>query len=142
MPRSGSTPDVLVDTSVALALLLGDHEAHDATHRALLGRSLGLSGHAAFETFSVLTRLPPPARRSPETVSRLIAGSFPYSQFLGARQHADLSARMGTLRIAGGAVYDALVGSAAVAHQLALVTRDRRALPTYRALEVDVELLD
>lgn len=142
MPRSGSTPDVLVDTSVALALLLGDHEAHDAAHHALRGRSLGLSGHAAFETFSVLTRLPPPARRSPQTVCRLIAGNFPHSRFLDAGQHADLSARLGALRIAGGAVYDALVGAVAVGHDLPLATRDRRALPTYRALEVDLELID
>jgi predicted nucleic acid-binding protein len=57
-------------------------------------------------------------------------------------QHRRGEIGVGHERIAGGAVYDALVGSAAVAHQLALVTRDRRALPTYRALEVDVELLD
>jgi len=38
-------------------------------------------------------------------------------------------------------VYDALVGAAAAEHRLVLVTRDRRALDTYRALGVDVELL-
>lgn len=142
MPRNADTPDALVDTSVALAMLLGDHEAHEGAQATLRGRSLGLSGHAAFETFSVLTRLPPPARRGPQTVGRLVAASFPGSRFLDAREHAVLSARLAELRIAGGAVYDALVGAAAVAHGLPLITRDRRALPTYRALEVDVELLE
>jgi predicted nucleic acid-binding protein len=34
-----------------------------------------------------------------------------------------------------------LVGAVAAEHGITLVTRDRRALSTYRALEVDVELL-
>jgi predicted nucleic acid-binding protein len=38
-------------------------------------------------------------------------------------------------------VYDALVGATAVEHRLVLATRDRRALDTYRALDVQVELL-
>ena len=59
MPASGSGPDLLVDTSVAVALTVADHEHHVATFEALGDRRLGLAGHAAFETFSVLTRLPP-----------------------------------------------------------------------------------
>ncbi|MFN0155587.1 MAG: PIN domain-containing protein, partial [Gaiella sp.] len=65
MPTSGSRDVVLVDTSVAIALVTSDHQQHKVVFDALGGRRLGLSGHAAFETFSVLTRLPPPARRSP-----------------------------------------------------------------------------
>ena len=107
----------------------------------MAGRRLGLAGHAAFETFSVLTRLPSPARRSPATVARLLATSFPYNRFLGARPTASLLAELETARIAGGGVYDALVGAAAREHGLRLATRDRRALDVYRALEVDVELL-
>lgn len=103
MPTSAERPDVLVDTSVAVALVVGDHRFHEATMRALEGRRLGLAGHAAVETFSVLTRLPPPSRR--------------------------------------GSVYDALVGATAVEHRSKLATRDRRAVDTYRALGVDVELL-
>ncbi|MDP9345545.1 MAG: hypothetical protein M3P44_07450 [Actinomycetota bacterium] len=44
-------------------------------------------------------------------------------------------------RIAGGSVYDALVGATAAEHLVALATRDRRALDTCRALGVHVELL-
>ena len=38
-------------------------------------------------------------------------------------------------------MYDALVGAAAREHGIALATRDRRALDTYRALDVRLELL-
>ncbi len=53
----------------------------------------------------------------------------------------DLFDRLPTIGIGGGAVYDALVGAAATHHRLRLATRDRRALETYRALEVELELL-
>jgi len=43
---------------------------------------------------------------------------------------------------AGGAVYDALVGATAAAAGVRLTTRDRRALDTYRALDLDFEILD
>jgi predicted nucleic acid-binding protein len=134
-------PDVLVDTSVAVALAVADHEHHEPTFRALGGSRLGLAGHAAFEAFSVLTRLPPPARRSPATVARLLAATFPHSRFLGARAAASLLAELDTTGIAGGAVYDALVGAVANEHRLRLATRDRRALEVYRLLDVEVELL-
>ena len=141
MPGSGNGPDLLVDTSVAVALAVADHEHHDATFRALADLRLGLAGHAAFETFSVLTRLPPPARRTPAAVARLLAAGFPQSKFLGPRAAASLLGELHALGIAGGAVYDALVGATANEHGLALATRDRRALETYRALEVRVELV-
>jgi predicted nucleic acid-binding protein len=40
--------------------------------------------------------------------------------------------------VSGGAVYDALVGATAGEQRVPLLTRDLRALPTYRALDVDV----
>ncbi len=141
MPASGSGPDLLVDTSVAVALTVADHEHHVATFEALGDRRLGLAGHAAFETFSVLTRLPPPARRTPAAVARLLAAGFPHSKFLGAKAAAALLANLDTLGIAGGAVYDALVGASANEHGLALATRDHRAIETYRALQVRVEFV-
>ncbi|BBX97216.1 type II toxin-antitoxin system VapC family toxin [Mycobacterium lacus] len=139
MPASGST--VLVDTSVAVALVVADHDHHEDTFQALRGRTLGLAGHAAFETFSVLTRLPPPARRTPATVAKLLTRTFPETRFLGPRAATSLLTGLGAAEIAGGAVYDALVGAVANEHRLPLATRDRRALEVYRALEVNVELL-
>ncbi len=139
--RPSTGPELLVDTSVAVALVVGDHQHHDATFDALAGRRLGLAGHAAFETFSVLTRLPPPARRTPAAVARLLEAGFPHTRILGPEAAGTLLAGLHDRGIAGGSVYDALVGATACEHELALATRDSRALEIYRALEVDVELL-
>jgi len=83
----------------------------------------------------------PPRRATPATVARLLAADFPHSRFLGADATMSLFAELTAIGIAGGAVYDALVGASAREHGLALATRDRRALATYRALDVRVELL-
>src|SRR3954470_16902715 len=139
--RPSAGPDLLVDTSVAVALVVSDHRHHDETFESLEGRRLGLAGHAAFETLSVLTRLPPPARLTPATVARLLGANFPDSRFLGGKAGRALLAQLESRKIAGGSVYDALVGAAANEHDLTLATRDRRALDTYRALEVRVELI-
>jgi predicted nucleic acid-binding protein len=74
-------------------------------------------------------------------VARLLAANFPYSRFLSEQAAAALLANLQTKGIAGGAVYDALVGAAAAEHRLPLATRDRRALDTYRALDVAIELV-
>jgi predicted nucleic acid-binding protein len=132
---------VLVDTSVAIALVVADHGHHRDVVQAVGHRNLGLAGHAAFESFSVLTRLPPPARRSPRVVAALLAHDFPATRFLSYRAAAELLARLGSLDIAGGSVHDALVGAAAVEHGLTLITRDRRAADTYRRLDVKFDLL-
>lgn len=138
---SGSRPVTLVDTSAAVALLVVDHRYHQATFDALAGRQLGLAGHAAFETFSVLTRLPPPARRTPSAVRRLLASNFPESRFLSAELAATVLDELAGHGLAGGAVYDALVGACALEQGLTLASRDQRALSTYRELGVDVEMI-
>jgi predicted nucleic acid-binding protein len=138
--RSGST--ALVDTSVAVPLVVADHPAHRVVMAANRGSRWGLAGHAAFETFSVLTRLPPPGRRGGRAVQRLLSSNFPATRFLDGQAASDLLARLPDLDIAGGAVYDALVGATAAHHGLLLVTRDRRAADTYRALDVRFDLLE
>lgn len=141
MPTNDDPPDLLVDTSVAVALLVADHKHHQTTFDHVGQQALGLAGHAAFETFSVLTRLPSPARRTSATANRLIAENFARSRFLSATGAADLLASLPRHGIAGGSVYDALVGVTAKEHGLTLATRDRRAVETYRALDVDFELI-
>jgi predicted nucleic acid-binding protein len=141
MPTGGRRPDVLLDTSAAVALTVADHEFHRATSDALDGRRLGLAGHAAFETYSVLTRLPPPARRSPAVVVRVLSANFPANRFLSADATSELLDRLADEGISGGAVYDALVAAVALEQRRPLATHDRRALETYRVLGVDVELL-
>lgn len=136
-----SPEEYLVDTSVAVALVVADHEHHATVTASLSGRRLGLAGHAALETYSVLTRLPAPTRRTPAAVNELLAFNFPATRFLAPDGTAELLRRLAALHLSGGSVYDALVGATAVEHGLTLLTRDRRALGTYRALDVDVELL-
>jgi hypothetical protein len=88
---------VLLDTSTAVALVVEDHEAHDATLEAVGGRRLGLAGHAWFETYSVLTRLPAGLRRSPADTLRILARNFPASEFLGEAETAALGEELARL---------------------------------------------
>jgi len=140
--EAAERPEILVDTSVAVALVLADHEGYPTTTRALRHSRLGLAGHAAFETFSVLTRMPPPLRRSAAVVHTLLRSNFPHSRFLSTWATAQLLDELADLHIAGGSVYDALVGAVAVDHDLVLATRDRRAVATYRAVGARFELID
>lgn len=142
MPTSGEQQaDLLCDTSVAVALVLADHEHHAVAVDEVGTATLGLSGHAAFESYSVLTRLPPPARRTPATVGRLLHQGFPASHFLSETGAASLHARLADVGISGGAVYDALVGAAASEAEIPLLSLDRRAADTYRMLGVDCRLI-
>jgi len=134
-------PVALLDTSTAVALIVEDHDAHAATLDAVRGRRLGLAGHAWFETYSVLTRLPAGLRRSPVDALRVLAHNFSASAFLGEAGAAGLGRELAVQAISGGAVYDALVGAAARQHRLPLVSADARARPVYEALGVDLELI-
>lgn len=100
-----------------------------------------MSGHAAVELLSVLTRLPPPQRLSPAAALRLQRTNFPDSRFLSATHTGELLQEFAAIGLTGGAVYDGLVGAAAREHTLPLVSCDRRAEPTYRLLGVTYELL-
>lgn len=133
--------ELLVDTSVAVPLVVADHDHHEAVSKYVAGADLGLAGHAAFETYSVLTRLPSPLRRDPRTVNRILSSGFPRSVFLSPERTATLLRELSESGISGGAVYDALVGAAAVEAGLRLLSSDRRAADTYRLLNVDIEFL-
>ena len=130
------------DTSVAIAALDPTHEAHLACRRVLIDLRPALAGHAAFETYSVLTRLPVPLRLSADQAVSVLAAAFPAECWLNAAGMRDLRERLATLDIVGGSVYDALVGQASVANGRTLLTRDRRAERTYRSLEVQYRFVD
>lgn len=132
---------VLVDTSAALALAQRENPFHRAAKARLMTCRRGMAGHAAVELLSVLTRLPPPQRLSPAAAHRLEATNFPDSRFLLATDMGRLLQEFVEAGLAGGALYDGLVGAAAREHRLLLITCDRRAEPTYRALGVTYELL-
>jgi len=130
---------LLLDTSAAVAFVIEGHEAHPAVVDAIRGRRLGLAGHAWFETYSVLTRLPGRLRRSPADVIRLLTRNFPASAFLGEAHATKLGGELAALGISGGAVSDALVAAAARQHQLPLLTGDARARMTYERLGIEIE---
>ncbi len=132
---------VLLDTSAAVALCLADHIANGDVIAAVGKRKPGLAGHAWFETYSVLTRLPPPQRRSSAEILILLRENLADSVFVSDVEHRAFIEEISGLSIAGGAIYDGLVALAARSARLPLLSRDRRAAGTYSQLGIDVEFV-
>lgn len=139
MPISGDR--WAADTSVAVPTLDAGHAAHRACREVVAARRPALAGHAAFETLSVLTRMPGPLAVDTPTAVSIITQVFPEVVWPASTQAIDLLERCGPLGIGGGAVYDALVGEAARLDGRRLLTRDQRARRTYDLLGVDHELV-
>lgn len=132
---------VALDTSVAVPLMVARHDSHSlvtAWWRALPSADVALAGHALAETYSVLTRLPGDLRVAPEDAVRLLDARLAPPLSLSAHAHQALAATLSHLGVAGGAVYDALVGLAALEHGVPLATRDLRARDTYERVGVSV----
>ena len=105
------------------------------------GREVVLCGHAAVETYAVLTRLPADLRLAPADAARLIHQRFGQPLVLGARATRALATTLSKLGIAGGASYDALVALAAVESDATLATRDGRARSTYERVGATVTVV-
>lgn len=118
--------------------MLPGHPEHGLVHDLTIGHDLGLAGHAAFETYSVLTRLPPPLRREARDVSHLLRTTFPATVHLSSQASAALAGTLAELAISGGAVYDGLIAAAALEAGLPLLSFDGRAARTYRAIGVEL----
>lgn len=130
------------DTSAAVPLLVRSHTAHASVRRHTAGRAAVLTTHSLAETYSVLTRLPGDARVTAADAARLIEANFGTPLPVADSELVRLPGVLAPLGIAGGAVYDALVGLAARAAGVPLATRDARALGTYAALGIEVEIID
>lgn len=129
------------DTSTVVAAFASWHEHHDAARNAL-DAGLHLIEHCALETYSVLTRLPPPHRSPGAVVRDFLMARFPGPPLrLSPRLHREFLVRLPQHGINGGAAYDALVAATAVANGAELVTCDRRALSVYEAYGLRVHLL-
>ena len=130
-----------VDSSVLVAGFATWHEWHGRA-RDVLDERPAVVAHAAFETFSVLTRLPERQRVAPEIAVRFLGERFqePWLTLPPDRQR-DLLFELTRSRIVGGGVYDALIGATAAYHEHELVTLDRRAGRVYEALGVRSRLL-
>ena len=100
-----------------------------------------LAGNAAFEAYSVLTRLPAGRRLTANDAATALERNFGAPCLLGARETQALLGRLGEISVVGGAVYDALVAEAARVHGRTLLSLDWRAERTYRAVGVEFELL-
>lgn len=130
------------DTSVAVAALDRGHAAHTRCATAVRSLRPALAGHAAWETFSVLTRMPGQLAVDAPTAASVIGRTFPSVCWLAPEDSLALFARLATIGLVGGAVYDALVGEAARTNGCRLLTRDLRARRTYELLGVAHEVLD
>ena len=105
-------------------------------------RRPALAGHAAFETYSVLTRLPGAHRVDPALVGDLIRRAFPIRCWLSASDQEALLERLSDAGLVGGTIYDALVGEASRLARRTLLTRDGRARRTYDLIGVAYEMID
>jgi predicted nucleic acid-binding protein len=123
-----------VDTSLAVPLVVGTHPCHAAAATWARGHQLSLSGHAAAELYSVLTRLPGDMRLDPDEAADVIDCGFRRTLTLPTEVAEEVHLELAQAGIAGGAVYDALVGLAAKTNGAVLATRDKRAFPTYQAV--------
>jgi predicted nucleic acid-binding protein len=129
------------DTSVVIAAFASWHENHKAARRALDG-GLRLVEHCALETYSVLTRLPPPHRTSGEVVRDFLTARFPQPFLrLSEAAYKDFILGLPDQGVTGGAAYDALVAATAAGCEAELITCDRRALPVYERYGVRAQLL-
>jgi predicted nucleic acid-binding protein len=104
----------VVDTSVVVAAALPWHESHGAARSALSRTKAALLAQVAVETYSVLTRLPPPSRVPASVAREYLGETFALPPLVlapdGYLRLLDLAAAES---IAGGALYDALVGATA-----------------------------
>ncbi|WP_343600044.1 type II toxin-antitoxin system VapC family toxin [Mycobacterium sp.] len=129
------------DTSVLVAGFATWHDGHQSAVLAL-ERGVHLVAHTAVETYSVLTRLPAPHRVSPPAARAYLAAVTSNDYLtLDARSHRRLILALAEHDVTGGATYDAVVGMTAKTGGATLLTRDRRAVPTYQRLGVEFELI-
>lgn len=128
------------DSSITIAALVADHEARDLAEDALKQCRTTIA-HVAIETYSVLTRLPPPRRLVSADAAAIIDARLPSTHAtLSASNYAQAPTRLAGAGISGGATYDGLIALTALEHDLELITRDKRAERTYRALNVPYQL--
>jgi predicted nucleic acid-binding protein len=129
------------DTSLVVAAFASWHENHGRARPALDG-GLRLIEHCALETYSVLTRLPPPHRCPGVVVRDFIRMRFP-EPFLRLEPAAyrEFVLELCERDVTGGAAYDALVAATAAGCRAELLTCDRRAAAVYERYGVKTTFL-
>jgi predicted nucleic acid-binding protein len=131
-----------VDTSVVVAGFASWHEAHRLA-AAVLARGPRVPAHVLIESYSVLTRLPPPHRAPANLVAEFLAERFTDAPLrLPAREHQALVRAAAASGLSGGSVYDALIAATARHAGATLLTRDQRARAVYERMKVAYEMVD
>jgi predicted nucleic acid-binding protein len=132
---------IAVDTSIVVAGFASWHEAH-ASAVAVLARRPRIPAPVLIESYSVLTRLPPPHRAPAPLVAEFLLERFPQPPLaLPGRVYLSSLLSAAEAGITGGGIYDALIAATAVHARARLLTRDRRAAPTYERLGVRYEIV-
>jgi predicted nucleic acid-binding protein len=131
------------DSSVVIAALAPWHEAHGPCRAALAEEEARLPAHVAFETTSALSRMPEGRRIAPGVVRTALERDFrqPWLALDGDETREALR-RAVAAGVRGGALYDALIAATAAGHEAVVLSADRRALPTYGAMDAEVRFVD
>jgi predicted nucleic acid-binding protein len=131
------------DSSVVIAALAPWHEVHGSARAALAQDEARLPAHVAFETTSALSRMPKGRRIAPRVVLEALQSAFPQPWLaLDGADLRDTLRRAVEAGVRGGALYDALIAATAAKHDAEVLSADRRALGTYRAMGVQVRFVD
>jgi predicted nucleic acid-binding protein len=132
---------IAADTSVVVAAFASWHEGHEAALRALR-RGVRLPAQVLVESYSVLTRLPPPHRAAAPVVESFLAERFPGAPLaLPGSEYRALLRAMAAAQVTGGAIYDALIAATAKHWAAPLLTRDRRAVTAYEKVGARYEMV-
>lgn len=110
----------LLDTSVLVAAMIGEHREHERCLPWLAGTreagSLVFAAHSVAELHAVLTRLPLQPRLSPvkawHLIDRNVKGRAKLIALTAAEQ-LEVVRRLADWSVAGGATYDALIARCA-----------------------------
>jgi predicted nucleic acid-binding protein len=132
---------IVPDSSVLIAAFASYHAAHQHAIEAM-GDAPGLIVHVAFETSSVLSRMPEGQRMEASFVLDALEREFPEPWLaLDAVGQRSCLRRAVDAGLHGGALYDALIAATAREHGATLLSADRRAREAYEAMAVDVQYL-
>ena len=117
------------------------HEGHAAATEALDRKPL-LPSQVLIESYSVLTRLPPPHRAPADLVATFLEVRFPRPPLvLDAHAYRELLREAVQKGLVGGSVYDAVIAYTAKDAGALLLTRDRRAMSVYERIGARYELV-
>ncbi|CAN5714129.1 type II toxin-antitoxin system VapC family toxin [soil metagenome] len=132
---------IAVDTSLVVALFASWHEAH-ASAREVVPDEVHLPAHVLLESYSVLTRLPPPHRAPADVVEAFLRRRFQAKLLtLPGRGHRSLLKAAQEGGISGGGIYDAVIAATAKHAEATLLTRDHRAVRVYETIGVTYRMV-